>query len=76
MTHEAAGGDAGRELPQAKSLVPGGGKCVGTVRGDYLRSVRRGLRLNWAASVRSRRRCGSDRVSYVLDSRKRRLRRE
>ena len=38
VTDEAAGGLAGRELPEAESLVPGSGKSVGTVRGDDLLS--------------------------------------
>ena len=40
VADKAAGGLAGRELPQAESLVPGGGKGVGTVRGDDLEAVR------------------------------------
>ncbi len=34
MADECSGGVAGRELPQAESLVPGGGESVGTVGGD------------------------------------------
>jgi hypothetical protein len=40
VADKAAGGLAGRELPQAESLVPGRGKSVGTVRGDDLEMVR------------------------------------
>ena len=40
VADEAAGGLAGRELPEAEGLVPGGGKSVGTVRGDDLEMVR------------------------------------
>lgn len=40
VADEAAGGLAGRELPEAEGLVPGGGKSVGTVRGDDLEKVR------------------------------------
>ena len=36
VAHEAAGGVAGCELPQAQGLVPGGRESVGTVRGDDL----------------------------------------
>lgn len=35
VADEAAGGDTGRELPEAESLVPGRRKGVGTVRGDH-----------------------------------------
>ncbi len=38
MSDEASGGGSGRELPKSKSLVPGSGKSVGTVRGDDLDS--------------------------------------
>lgn len=36
VADETAGGDTGGELPQAESLVPGGGERVGTVGGDDL----------------------------------------
>lgn len=34
VTDEAAGGLAGRELPETEGLVPGGGEGVGTIGGD------------------------------------------
>ena len=40
VADESSGGGAGGKLPQAESLVPGGGKGVGTVRGDDLEAVR------------------------------------
>jgi hypothetical protein len=36
VSNEAAGGSSGGELPEAESLVPGGGESVSTVRGDDL----------------------------------------
>lgn len=37
VANEAAGCHTGSELPQAKSLVPGGRESVGTVGGDDLK---------------------------------------
>ena len=34
VAHEAAGGQAGAQLPQTKCLVPGGGESIGAVGGD------------------------------------------
>jgi hypothetical protein len=39
VANESAGGSARRQLPQAESLVPGGGKGICTVRGNDLDSV-------------------------------------
>jgi hypothetical protein len=73
VADKAAGGLAGRELPQAESLVPGRGKGVGTVRGDDLETVR-GLfceRIEARFGVHSRRQCASDRGGCVWGSRMR-----
>ena len=39
MSDESAGGGTGGKLPEAESLVPGGGEGIGTVRGNDLSSV-------------------------------------
>lgn len=41
VANKSSGGVAGGELPEAESLVPRGGKSVGAVRGDNLRSPTR-----------------------------------
>lgn len=43
MADECSGGVAGRELPQAESLVPGRGEGVGTIGGDH--AVRNDVRV-------------------------------
>ena len=40
VTDETAGCHTSGEFPQAESLIPGGGECVGAVRGDDLEIFR------------------------------------
>jgi hypothetical protein len=74
VSDEAAGGGAGGKLPEAESLVPGGGESVSTVRGDNLYTVSVSHSFSqfrtWL-NVRSRRRCGSDRGGIALGIRRR-----
>jgi hypothetical protein len=84
VADEAAGGDAGGELPETQSLVPRGREGVGAVRGDDLCALsaqRPRLRLARPAQllasrcdkkdVRSRRRYGSGRAGSSWGSRTR-----
>lgn len=74
VADETAGGDTGGELPQAEGLVPGGGKSVGTVRGDHLNIPSEPHSTYLALAqlyIHSRRRCARGRGGCALGNRKR-----
>ena len=58
VAHEAARGDTRSKLPQAKSLIPGGGEGVGTVGGDDLLPVNATSgQLGWRSLTQSETMC-------------------
>jgi hypothetical protein len=70
VADEATSGDAGRELPEAESFVPGGGKGVCTVGRDDLKleSEFPHVTIKSGINIRSRRRCESGRASFAWGS--------
>lgn len=70
VADKALGRDASGELPQAESLVPRSGECVGTVGGNDLIDYQLAVADSPAKySLHSRKQCESGRVSFVLADR-------
>lgn len=71
VADKATSGDAGRELPEAESFVPGGGEGVCTVGRDDLmmESEFPFVIIKSCFNLRSRRRCESGRASFAWDNR-------
>ena len=71
VADEAARRHTRSKLPQTECFVPRGGESIGTVRGDDLEEqcISKRIRSHgYRAGIRSRRRCGSGHVSFVLGS--------
>jgi hypothetical protein len=73
VADKATRGDASRELPEAKSLVPGRGEGVCTIGRDDLKLESECLICHHQIgfNIRSRRRCESGRASFAWDNRTR-----